>query len=93
MNGDNFYFSKECCEQLIKNSELVLFTPRTLEEALMCNAYWFFQDSPYTLYSMQKGLQNLNLQKSFHISSEKHLELINKDQHYFSQLLSQAFDA
>lgn len=92
MNCDNFDLSKECCEQLIKKSELVLFTPRTLEEALMCRSYWFFQDTPNALYLIQKGLINLNLQKSFNISSVEHAGLIDKDRHYFAQLLTQAFD-
>ena len=91
MKNDNLYFTKECCEQLIKNNELILFIPRTLEEALACGSYWFFEDSPYVLYSMKEGMNKCNLQKSFDISLKEHFELIYKNRNYFSQLLAQAF--
>ena len=82
----------ECCKELVWQNELVLFVPRSVEEALYFSSYWFFPDAPQTLYTAQQTKDIIQLSVSaLKPIIQANVRLIDQDERYFTQLFSQAY--
>lgn len=80
------------CKELMWQNELVLFVPRSVEEALYFSSYWFFEDAPFTLYTAQQANDTIQLKRAaLKPITQTNVRLIDQDERYFTQLFAQAF--